>query len=85
MNTTTETSLQLDVKMLKEGALILRALNNDLRQKIIKLFHAQGGIMVTTMYTKLKILRDARFVITERVVEKFHTPLIMDALLKWIS
>jgi DNA-binding transcriptional ArsR family regulator len=81
--TTKETSLPIDVNGLKAGALELRAVNNKLRQQIIKTIHAKGFINVTTLYKKLKIeqsvasqhlriLRDARFVTTARFGKKIR-------------
>ncbi len=69
--------LQLDTVELKKAALILRAINHQLRQKILMLIHKQGKVNVSRIYAKLRIeqsvasqhlavLRKAGFVSTER-------------------
>lgn len=61
----------------KKSAQVLRALNHPLRQHILKLLHLQGPLIVSELYGKLHleqsvasqhlaILREARFVHTER-------------------
>src|SRR5438309_1034484 len=69
--------LILDTVALKKGALIFRAINHKLRQKMLQFIHQNGRITVTQIYKKLRleqsvtsqhlaILRKANFVITER-------------------
>lgn len=70
-------ALLIDQQKLKDGAGVLRALNNKLRQVIIKSIDKSGKTNVTSLYRKLRleqslvsqhlrILREARFVKTER-------------------
>ena len=72
-----EKDLLFDPTITKKGALVLRALNNPKRQTIIKLIQERQPIKVTDIYKKLKIeqsvayqqlsiLREGRFVSTER-------------------
>jgi ArsR family transcriptional regulator, virulence genes transcriptional regulator len=76
-NPAVDTELVLDEEKVKRTALMLRALNNKLRFKIIKFIHDRERINVTEIYKKLRleqsvtsqhlaILRRANFVITER-------------------
>lgn len=69
--------LHLDVLLLKKAALILRAVNHNLRQQLLKLLHQHGRMTVTEIYHKLHleqsvtsqhlaVLRTAGFVVTER-------------------
>jgi DNA-binding transcriptional ArsR family regulator len=69
--------LVLDTVALKKSALIFRAINHKLRQRILQFIHQNGRITVTQIYKKLRleqsvtsqhlaILRKANFVITER-------------------
>ena len=71
------TSLKIDLLNVQKAALILRAVNNKLRQQILKLIDEQGKITVTEIYVKLRleqsvasqhlaILRKAGFVNTDR-------------------
>jgi DNA-binding transcriptional ArsR family regulator len=71
------TPVRLDLLNTKKAALILRALNHQLRQQILKLIDEQGKITVTELYLKLRleqsvasqhlaILRKAGFVKTTR-------------------
>ncbi|MGE5519969.1 MAG: ArsR/SmtB family transcription factor [Candidatus Dadabacteria bacterium] len=46
--------LQIDNTAMKKAAMVVRALNHDLRQKIIRLIHANGTMTVTTIYRKIK-------------------------------
>jgi DNA-binding transcriptional ArsR family regulator len=72
-----ETALAIVTQILKDGAGVLRVLNNRTRQSIIKYLHKEGKSNVTPLYKKLqfsqaeasqhlRILREGRFVITER-------------------
>jgi DNA-binding transcriptional ArsR family regulator len=72
-----EDALAMDTKTLKEGAAVLRALNNRYRQALIKFLHSKERVNVSTIYKKLRweqsvasqylrILREAGFVHTER-------------------
>jgi ArsR family transcriptional regulator, virulence genes transcriptional regulator len=70
-------SIRLDYNVLRRSVLILRAVNHDLRQKMIKLLEDEGRMTVTEIYVKLRLeqsvasqhlalLRRAGIVITER-------------------
>ena len=67
----------IDYHKIKKAALILRALNNKLRQQVIKTIHENKRLTVTQLYVKLRleqsvasqhlaILRKAGIVSTER-------------------
>lgn len=67
----------IDPALLKEAALILRALNHKLRQQILHLLHKNQTMPVTAIYKRLKIeqsvasqhlaiLRRAGIVVTTR-------------------
>lgn len=69
--------LSFDTIKLKKAALVLRALNHPLRQKILKTVHQKQSMNVTELYKTLKleqsvasqhlgILRKAGFVSPER-------------------
>jgi DNA-binding transcriptional ArsR family regulator len=69
--------LELETADMKKAALILRAINHNLRQKILLFIHKQGKTNVSFIYQKLRIeqsvtsqhlavLRKAGFVSTER-------------------
>ena len=69
--------LNVDFQQVKKAALILRAINHKLRQKILFLIEEHEKISVTEIYIKLRleqpvasqhlaILRKAEFVKTER-------------------
>jgi DNA-binding transcriptional ArsR family regulator len=73
----TETNLVIDTLQLKKAALVFRAINHPLRQRIMQLLHKHERMDVTTLYVKLKleqsvasqhlaILRRVGFVNTER-------------------
>ena len=73
----TNENLQLDFLHLKKASLILRALNHQLRQQIIKLLDEHRKMTVTELYVKLRleqsvasqhlaILRKAGIVTTQR-------------------
>ena len=51
----TERALSLETEVTKRAAFVLRALNNGLRQKIIRLLHKQQRIHVTDIYVRLRI------------------------------
>jgi DNA-binding transcriptional ArsR family regulator len=68
---------------LKGGAGVLRALNNRTHQGIIKFIHKEEKVNVSTIYKKLgmeqsvvsqhlHILREARFVTTERAGKEIY-------------
>ncbi|MBK8443766.1 MAG: helix-turn-helix transcriptional regulator [Sphingobacteriales bacterium] len=74
---TSDSQVKLDYKVLKKGALVLRALNHKLRQSMIALMEENKKITVTELYVKLRleqsvasqhlaILRKADIVVTER-------------------
>jgi DNA-binding transcriptional ArsR family regulator len=73
----TENQLKIEVLLLKKAALVLRAVNHDLRQGIMQLIHDNSTLTVTQIYTRLKleqsvasqhlaILRRVGFVNTKR-------------------
>jgi len=75
---TGENDLVIESVHLKHGAMQYRAINNPLRQKILRLLHAKNRMTVTEVYITMKleqsvasqqlaILRRAGFVGTERV------------------
>lgn len=75
--------LSLDEMLVRKSALVLRALKNNLRQKILKLIHQQQTITVTEIYSKLRIeqsvasqhlriLRDAQIVDARRDGKKIY-------------
>ena len=78
MNTNAEVSeLTLHAAELKRAAMVYRAVNNPLRQSILRLLHRNKGLTVTDLYTELavgqplvsqqlSILRDAGLVQYER-------------------
>lgn len=72
-----ETHLDLYENELRKGAIIFRAINHPLRQKILQLIHTKGKITVTELYKKLHleqsvtsqhlaVMRRTGFVNTER-------------------
>ncbi|HEY1112934.1 MAG TPA: metalloregulator ArsR/SmtB family transcription factor [Chitinophagaceae bacterium] len=75
--------LSFDTIKLKKAALVLRALNHPLRQKILKTVHQKQSINVTDLYKTLKleqsvasqhlgILRKAGFVMPNREGRVIH-------------
>lgn len=48
-------SIRLDHNVLRRSVLVLRAINHDLRQKIIKLLDDHGRLTVTEIYVKLRL------------------------------
>lgn len=69
--------LHIDILPLKKAALILRAANHDLRQKMLHFLHHKGKVAVTELYVQLRleqsvasqhlsVLRKAGFVHAER-------------------
>ena len=75
--------LSFDTIKLKKAALVLRALNHPLRQKILKTVHQKQSINVTDLYKTLKleqsvasqhlgILRKAGFVMPSREGRVIH-------------
>jgi len=69
--------IKLDYDVLRKAVLVLRAVNHDLRQAIIKLLNDNKKLTVTEIYVKLRleqsvasqhlaILRRAGVVVTER-------------------
>ena len=48
-------SLKVDLLHAKKAAMILRALNNKLRQQIVKLIDEQKKVTVTEIYVKLRL------------------------------
>lgn len=75
--------IKLDYAVLRKAVLILRAVNHDLRQAIIKLLESSKKLTVTEIYIKLRleqsvasqhlaILRKAGVVVTERDGKYIH-------------
>jgi len=73
----THEALQLDEPSFHNAREVYRAINHDLRRKILELIHEKKKMMVTDIYRDLQleqsvasqhlaILRQAKFVITER-------------------
>ena len=48
-------TITLDFLHVKESALILRAMNHNLRQEIMKLIDGDGKMTVTEIYVKLRL------------------------------
>ena len=78
-----ENTLNINVLEIKKAAMILRAVNHNLRQQIVQIIHKAGSINVTELYIKLRIeqsvasqhlaiLRKAGFVKTEREGKFVH-------------
>jgi DNA-binding transcriptional ArsR family regulator len=66
-----------DAQLVNKAAVVLRAVNHQLRQQMIRHIHQQGRMNVTDLYVKLRleqsvasqhlaILRKAGFVVTQR-------------------
>jgi ArsR family transcriptional regulator, virulence genes transcriptional regulator len=47
--------VRLDHNVLRRSVLVLRAINHDLRQQIIKLLDDHGKLTVTEIYVKLRL------------------------------
>lgn len=73
----------LNLFLFKEGAAITRAVNNLLRQKMLGTIHIKGPLTVTALKNEmkilqtvasnqLKVLREAGFVVAERVGNKIY-------------
>ena len=86
-----ELPLAFDAQLLKKGALVLRALKNGLRLKILRLIHQKGRITVTEIYVVLRIeqsvasqqlaiLRQQDIVNTERDGKKTYYSINYDRL-----
>lgn len=80
-NSKSANALQIDDYQLKKGALVFRAINHKLRQKMLALIARSGEISVTHIYVRLRIeqsvasqhlaiLRAARLVNTRREGKK---------------
>src|SRR5215218_901595 len=83
--------LPFEEKTTRKGAYILRALNNGLRQKMLKFIHIDNCVNVTTIYIKLhieqsvasqhlRILREADFVKTQRIGKEIYYSLNYECL-----
>jgi DNA-binding transcriptional ArsR family regulator len=48
-------SIRLDHSVLRRSVLVLRAINHDLRQRIIKLLDDNSRLTVTEIYVKLRL------------------------------
>ena len=77
MEVSSTRDIDIEVTKLKKGAMLLRAINHNLRQQILQLIHKKGRMTVTELYVRLRleqsvtsqhlaILRKANFVVTER-------------------
>lgn len=77
MGTSTNNELILETIQIKKSALVLRAINHNLRRQMLQLLHQNARMTVTQIYVKLRleqsvasqhlaILRQANFVNTER-------------------
>src|SRR4249920_3812627 len=77
LDSSSESSINVDYHALKKAALVLRALNHKLRQQLLKLIEEEKKITVTEIYVRLRleqsvasqhlaILRKAGIVTTER-------------------
>lgn len=47
--------LNIEINSIKNAALIFRAINNKLRQKIIQIIHENKSLTVTQIYKQLKL------------------------------
>ena len=83
--------LSFEEETTRKGAYILRALNNGLRQQMLKLIHTQKCLNVTTIYIKLhieqsvasqhlRILRETDFVKTQRIGKEIYYSLNYECL-----
>jgi len=81
----------MDYDELKKAALVLRAINHKLRQKILALIHKHKEMMVSEIYLKLKIeqsltsshlavLRKAGVVKTRREGQSIHYSINYDQI-----
>lgn len=77
METVIHPALELKIPNVQKAATVLKAVNHDLRIRMLNLIHEKGPITVTEIYTKLgleqsvasqhlALLRKAGFVQTER-------------------
>jgi DNA-binding transcriptional ArsR family regulator len=77
IQTLSASELTIEVPQTKQAALVFRAVNNKLRQQLLRLLHQNGKMIVTEIYRTLKveqsvasqhlgILRNAGLVSTER-------------------
>lgn len=77
MSTSTQKELVLETVQIKKAALVLRAINHNLRRHMLQLLHQNARMTVTQIYVKLRleqsvasqhlaILRRASLVNTER-------------------
>ena len=77
VSTPGDSSLKINYHNLKKGALVLRALNHNLRQQMIVLIESEKKITVTEIYVRMRleqsvasqhlaILRKAGIVTTQR-------------------
>jgi DNA-binding transcriptional ArsR family regulator len=81
----------LDNPLLREGALVYRALNHPLRQNLLRFIHTEGQSTVTEMYQHyqieqsvvsqhLGILRDAGMVVNKRIGKYIYYQVNYDRL-----
>jgi DNA-binding transcriptional ArsR family regulator len=85
--------LKLDFEALRKAAIVLRAINHKVRQKILLLIHKKGEITVSEIYYKLRleqsvtsshlaILRKANMVRTKRIGQNIFYTVDYDHLLQ---
>ncbi|HQV76950.1 MAG TPA: metalloregulator ArsR/SmtB family transcription factor [Chitinophagales bacterium] len=76
-NSNIRTELKIDYQILRKSVMVLRAVNHELRQDMIRLIHQEGKMTVTDLYVKLRLeqsvasqhlalLRRAGIVVTSR-------------------
>ena len=76
-NSNIRTELKIDYQILRKSVMVLRAVNHELRQDMIRLIHQEGKMTVADLYVKLRLeqsvasqhlalLRRAGIVVTSR-------------------
>ena len=56
---TAKNKLLIDTTLLKNGALVFRAMNHPVRQGLLRLLHTKGEVTVTQLYTKMRLQQSA--------------------------
>lgn len=83
--------IKIDYDTLRRSVMVLRAINHQLRQEMIKLLEEEGSMTVTDLYIKLRleqsvasqhlaILRRAGFLNTDRQGKYIHYSINKDRL-----
>jgi DNA-binding transcriptional ArsR family regulator len=49
----------IDTPLLRNGALVFRAINHPVRQGLLRLLHTKGEVTVTQLYTKMRLQQSA--------------------------